>query len=270
MSMVHCPHCNATANVSDDMLEPSIECPTCGQQIPFSAASSSLSTSTVPTTSPIAIVAFVLGLPSFIFCLLTAIPALICGTIGLWEIKKSEGRLIGKGWAIAGIVFSILGPIVMSYSFLKAQERSLTSRVRSDMRTMSTALEAYHVDYGVYPPPTGILPITQKTAEKISGVLPLPGNQLTTPIAYMTWIPYDTFKCSNMRMNIFTLAYWPSPRDGWVLASVGPDGHFSIDFETLQKVYDPASTNPMLGLLTYTYDPTNGIKSEGDIFYVKQ
>ncbi len=48
---------------------------------------------------------------------------------------------------VIGILASIALP-----NFLEAQTRSKVSRVKSGLRTVATALEAYHVDYKHYPP----------------------------------------------------------------------------------------------------------------------
>jgi hypothetical protein len=68
-----------------------------------------------------------------------------------------------------------------------------------------------------------------------------------------------------------TFAYWAPPEGGWILLSAGPDCVFDLDFETLKGVYVPTSYNPTLELIVgYTYDPTNGSESAGDIWRVKQ
>ncbi len=55
-------------------------------------------------TSGLAIAALVLGILSLFTCGITAIPAVILGIIALVQIGKSGGRVIGKGFAVVGIV----------------------------------------------------------------------------------------------------------------------------------------------------------------------
>ena len=56
-------------------------------------------------TSGLAIASLVLGIVAIALCFgpLTGIPALILGIIAISQMGKSEGRLGGKGLAIAGI-----------------------------------------------------------------------------------------------------------------------------------------------------------------------
>ncbi len=51
----------------------------------------------------------VLGILSFCFWILAAIPGLILGIVALNEIGKSQGRLSGQGMAVGGIVLNALG-----------------------------------------------------------------------------------------------------------------------------------------------------------------
>jgi len=113
---------------------------------------------------------------------------------------------------------------------------------------------------------------------------------LTTPVAYITAYSRDPFSPQSKA----TFVYWsvcpgqadPSgkvlPPDyratgiGWILVSPGPDGDYDLANEW--DVYDPTVSQPSLRLLAgtnkkgsaFTYDPTNGTVSNGDIWRVKQ
>jgi len=113
---------------------------------------------------------------------------------------------------------------------------------------------------------------------------------LTTPLGYITSYPNDPF--SNVRGSTFV--YWsvfPGQPDlsgkivwkdsplggvGWILVSPGPDLKYDLPGEW--DVYNPAVSQPSYRLLSgtnkqgraLTYDPTNGIISDGDIWRVKQ
>jgi hypothetical protein len=69
----------------------------------------------VPRNNPVAIAALVCGLAQFVLGLLLvgnillAIPAIICGAIGLRQIDQRGER--GRGMAIAGLVLGILGVV---------------------------------------------------------------------------------------------------------------------------------------------------------------
>jgi hypothetical protein len=59
-------------------------------------------------TSGLAITSLVLAILSPFTCLLTAIPAIILGIVGLVKISKSGGQLKGSGFAIAGIALPVV------------------------------------------------------------------------------------------------------------------------------------------------------------------
>ena len=79
------------------------------QQAPYYPAAA------VPRNNPVAIAALVCGLAQFVLGLLLvgnillAIPAIICGAIGLRQINQRGER--GRGMAIAGLVLGILGVV---------------------------------------------------------------------------------------------------------------------------------------------------------------
>jgi hypothetical protein len=56
-----------------------------------------------PRTSKMAISSLIMGVCSFVFWILTGLPAVILGVVALVRINRSNGRLTGNGLAIAGI-----------------------------------------------------------------------------------------------------------------------------------------------------------------------
>jgi prepilin-type N-terminal cleavage/methylation domain-containing protein len=190
-------------------------------------------------------------------------------------------------------IIAILAAIAVP-NFLEAQTRAKVSRVKSDMRSIATAIEAYSVDWNWYPFPTlrGInYPNTPATrpldAVEQTGVI---NDTMTTPVAYLTSLPIDTFKLGGFgatmvvpiapdspfarfnytqrRAGIATGdpgRFWtvdPGPVEiatyrpewtnaQWILASLGPD--------RLEDILN--SFSPILA----EYDPTNGTISRGDI-----
>jgi hypothetical protein len=71
--------------------------------------------------SGLAMASFILGVASF-FVLwlgyLTGLLAFILGLAGLVRIAGSEGRLKGAGFAVTGIIFGIIAPILFSIGWL--------------------------------------------------------------------------------------------------------------------------------------------------------
>jgi len=63
----------------------------------------------LPPTSGLAVASLVLGIFSLCTLGLTAIPGLIVGIVGLGRVRRSGGRLAGRGVALAGIIVSLVG-----------------------------------------------------------------------------------------------------------------------------------------------------------------
>lgn len=180
-------------------------------------------------------------------------------------------------------IIAILAAIAIP-NFLQAQIRSKVSRVRSDLRTMATGMESYYVDWNHYPLTGGIL--------RESGELQYPldtpfdgtvhnrfvGFCLTTPIAYLSSLPFDPFMNEPIpEVNYFYLNNYGErvrfvkneleeevfPPLGhryevfgeWMLYSAGPSG------ERGATTYGRVGNELILGI----YDPTNGIVSSGNI-----
>ena len=173
--------------------------------------------------------------------------------------------------AIIGILAAIAVP-----NFLLAQARAKVARAQSDHQSISTALEMYRVDNEGYPPMrepgfAGGPPVIQGSELKWWYV----PNVLSTPVAYLSsamlfcpfggnydkapyfpdniWRRYgyenipELIAKAQSGWTIFQTRYppvaihWSGP---WRLECVGPD-----------KLWNPS----------VTYDPSNGIVSDGDI-----
>lgn len=148
-------------------------------------------------------------------------------------------------------IIAILAAIAVP-NFLEAQVRSKVSRVKNDMRSLATAVEAYMVDCNTYPfgtknaaggatfsawrgnafAPGGADPANfmaaaeTKTTERgqlnqcysfcVRGTTNL--GTITTPVSFMTSYPGDPFKDSKGA----TFYYVNSPSE-WIMWSCGPD-----------------------------------------------
>ncbi len=160
--------------------------------------------------------------------------------------------------AIIGILAAIAVP-----NFLNAQVRAKVSRVYSDMRALSNAIEMYKVDNNEVPFP--ILP-DGNTDWYMRQV------RLTTPITYINSLPLDPFflkqnsdPSSHARKGVYDYVgreyagdYWGftggslAERAQYFIRSSGPDAEASAIPWTSDSVYDIS----------------NGIMSFGDIFYI--
>jgi prepilin-type N-terminal cleavage/methylation domain-containing protein len=194
-------------------------------------------------------------------------------------------------------IIAILAAIAVP-NFLEAQIRSRISRVRADLRTDATAIEAYIVDAGAYPPEgyrdgqpgiglpdDGILSQVDAIYDASISLI-----RLTTPIQYIgTGAQFaDPFLDSVLPDNLETVSDRPihalfytdymnfaplrfsSPADrqvlygAWGMSSVGPGHHIDgILYAPWQFGRFGDSAIPTM--IDRVYDPSNGTVSAGDI-----
>lgn len=194
-------------------------------------------------------------------------------------------------------IIAILAAIAVP-NFLEAQVRSKVSRAKADMRSSSTAIEAYAVDNKHYPPlvaPTSPLALGTGTAINGPSVLQPGVDQaissrfiwVTTPIAYITSAFRDPFINTSVKfaygpsgaiLNYYdtydyvdAYSLTPSGRLGgtrgaaacsgaqWHMVSAGPDK---------KNCFGGGIANysgPLAESYGCDYDPTNGTVSAGDI-----
>jgi hypothetical protein len=118
-----------------------------------------------PKTSPLAIWSLVLGIISLVlpcFAILTAIPGVICGHMGLARINKSGGALTGNGLAIGGLitgyigivwgifVFGLLAAIAIP-NFEKARSTAMENACINNMRQIEAAKNEWALEKGKSP-----------------------------------------------------------------------------------------------------------------------
>jgi prepilin-type N-terminal cleavage/methylation domain-containing protein len=214
-------------------------------------------------------------------------------------------------------IIAILAAIAVP-NFLEAQVRSKVSRVKSDQRSLATAIEAYFVDNNLYPAtardggivlpagspnagvngnPTGVGNVNKYVSGATGTNLPnvycfaAKGTtqmaQLTSPIGYITSYFSDPF--CDTRGAYF--GYFANS-NGWILWSPGPDTDQGTGTNlglnatsstpaqganTVETLYDIRISQPSVELIAgfsnskaFTYDPTNGTVSPGDVWRVKQ
>ena len=204
------------------------------------------------------------------------------------SFKKTGFTLIEL--LIVVLIIAILAAIAVP-NFLEFQTRAKVSRVKSDMRSLETALEAYAVDNNEYP----ILRlyyeggISQFNRGGIYNVV-----DLTTPISYITNVnisdpfqpptPADEFGdiqsesmgpvskgINYINIEQCRVSFGASAvNTKYVLLSYGPDkfrGPIPTDSNPGLFTYCASNSSPAERnyFLTSQYDPTNGTVSGGDI-----
>jgi len=179
-------------------------------------------------------------------------------------------------------IIAILAAIAVP-NFLEAQARSKVARVKTDMRSIATAIEAYTVDYNRDPIgwEEGVIQfgLWDWVAGQASNIGPY--RLITTPVAYMTSIPVDPFAVfakgnTGDPMTHFGAYYHYSSDDQAPLSSGYPENKARGLRWTMRSV-GPSYTNPKRtdGSIiwpenimtdqnpTGVYDATNGTKSLG-------
>jgi type II secretory pathway pseudopilin PulG len=166
-------------------------------------------------------------------------------------------------------IILILGAIAIP-NFLETGSNPTISRSKTDMRSLATAIEAYFDEYKAYPPMHPLRDFAPKPADlKKAGGWDLmtiePGNAgrvgLTTPLAYAP----SLFADPGSPGARLPFVYYTDGA-GWILVSPGRDQRYDI---VPANDYDGTNSQPSARLLLKSYDPTNGIRSAGDVWRIK-
>lgn len=169
--------------------------------------------------------------------------------------QQSRGFTLIELLIVVAII-AILAAIAIP-NFLEAQIRSKVARVKADIRTVATGLEAYHVDHNRYP-------VDTRDAGPDNGGIDFTfwfATPITTPIAYLTSHPKDPF----WTVGPDQYFQYGSSKSRWIVASVGPDLD-SLDRGDIKERLDFPETLYDFSLLELKfYDPTNGTISDGDV-----
>jgi prepilin-type N-terminal cleavage/methylation domain-containing protein len=195
-------------------------------------------------------------------------------------MKKKGFTLIELLIVVA--IIAILAAIAVP-NFLEAQVRSKVSRVRSDLRTLATAIESYTADWNVSAPEAGAGPFPARDVG--TGILT---PAISTPVSYISNCDLiDPFMDAAERepadVRLYTYhsykwKWWQRPQgddyeylsgdhvDGyefkdhygmWRLFSIGPDKQWD-NVPGGSQYFNPSP----IGI---PYDPTNGTISLGNI-----
>lgn len=175
-------------------------------------------------------------------------------------------------------IIAILAAIAVP-NFLEAQIRAKVTRVKSELRTTATAIEAYCADNN-HPPYDG-----EPGADHYGWATVL--QQVTTPVAYMTRVQADPFQDPIMKTyaapagQTFFVDHPTDTRHSYDYGSaywhkVGADSECTRLWQNFigTSSWKIGSCGPRQKFLTETsyfgfapkYDPTNGTLSDGNIY----
>ncbi len=158
------------------------------------------------------------------------------------------------------VVVAILSILVAlaTVHYQQAQAKSKVARTKADMRVIQGALAAYRVDCRHYPP-----------AARGDIQLDLPLWRLTSPVAYLSAIPADPFGAAPFDFMRSVIMRGYSYKDKRTTSRGMPGQTFGHIWRLMpEKEYFLHSCGPNIvwDVMPYTeYDPTNGIRSRGDI-----
>ncbi len=172
-------------------------------------------------------------------------------------------------------------------NFLEAQLRAKVTKARAEMRSIVTALHAYHLDYREFP-------LTRDDHDQVmhmNGMMRMPfvPYSLTTPVAFIQDVPLDVFNprvmanhkhsfiyvnagnTPEMQLREFKLrvadhAMSSGSAPGFGLLSTGPDNEYG----SMQMLMEAGPPPRYMMMFPDTqsqaqYAPTNGTQSAGDI-----
>lgn len=197
------------------------------------------------------------------------------------EYRKPEGFTLIELLIVVAII-AILAAIAVP-NFLEAQTRSKVSRVKADLRSVMVATEAYRIDFNHVPP----FRWGTSSASWWGYTPPL----LTTPVAYMSSLPYQPFRDKALHQGshvdaegqqlytyIYDVALLAADPTGvpWTGAptivprGLPPNDMLDFTYQARKSSYiyyscGPDSVDTTAYVLPMTYDPTNGTVSFGDI-----
>lgn len=159
------------------------------------------------------------------------------------------------------LTLTLILSLIFIYSTKFIIVRTKVERVKEEHRVLSRALQNYRMDYNDYP---------------------MDLSRLSAPTAYISNLPMDPFMKQSQRRN-YLYYYQPSGEYDFVIISFGPDGDSDLDdiiqrYLTLTSNLDGENQETgdysreeildyilPLYLANKTYDPTNGVISDGDV-----
>ena len=184
-------------------------------------------------------------------------------------VEKVYNRRLIIGFFIGLAIVIIL---IVYYSRKPCCVRGRISQAEAEMRNIATALEDYYIDNNAYP-----------LAFDNFNFKPIPFNDkhisigytsgfLTTPAAYLPALPMDPFGEDLNNFPQYLYRYGTNGNSCWILASNGPDMEkFEKPVPELIFLKSLCDLNLALSdghMRDYTYDPTNGDVSFGDVWQV--
>jgi general secretion pathway protein G len=177
-----------------------------------------------PPATELAMASLVLGILSFLcFSFLAGIPAIICGHMARSRARRAPDQFGGAGLALGGLIlgyFSLVVPLllipfaIMMPAMESRTDNARNTAARTDLSSLTLALESYELDTGSYP----------STIEGLDALVHQPANKPGWQGPYVKKIPQDPWG------RAYTYRH-PGKQDpkSFDLISSGPDGRLGTD-----------------------------------------
>jgi hypothetical protein len=187
------------------------------------------------------------------------------------------GVVVCMGLGPRNVLSALGGFLAITFVYKSYHPRGTFAIASSNRRHFAVGIETYGVDHRRHAPPD--------VYTKPSGWQgPTPATSvpaiLTSPVAYQRTLETDPFSAAS-RLRLYangrwfarvlgeTRAHFAYDTDGqtwWILWSAGPDQQFGI-IDPRQLAH-PNEGQFRRNLSPYTYDPTNGTVSAGDVWRI--
>ena len=195
------------------------------------------------------------------------------GILGPFRFSKNRSRGFTLIELLIVIAIILILIAIALPNFLEAQIRARVASVRGDLRTISTALHSYFIDFQMFPN------ISEDEYDPSMWGL----AQLTTPLQYLKELPQNAFAMGSredqhalyfemastgLRPQLLALGRKKNPFNihAFAVYSAGPD--LNDNFEGERQWPFSGNSSPCFGandMGTSTYTATNGTKSGGDL-----
>ncbi len=180
---------------------------------------------------------------------------------------KPERKLL-KGFTLIELLIVIAIILILIAialpNFLEAQIRAKVTRAKGEIRTLGIAMEAYFLDWNYYP--------SETEGDIFNRGRNGAGHRwLTSPIAYITSVPFDPFAGTSQNGELRTyesggieVGAFPCPAcmATWVIYSSGPNESSEPSLRSADPHFSRDGSNQVV-----SYSATNGTRSAGVIHW---